>query len=483
MTPPLPKSNAPTEMKAETLFHTALSSVDLEHFKHQVHPGDVPSYFSKPLPCLRGEKRPPLVSEYVGPGVCGIKQAKDSYQLAFQAYDQGCIRVAEELKKRIFQKIQNRKTLNTEEADFYKKSNIRISTGLMEMKVVNPLADRSLSFPSNPLYRYQTTTCGEAETSIPAVLDQFGLLDPGSVHPFFNFIYELNVDQLHDFRSGESFIKAADIIETELKKNRQRSLIISYPAAGSHIAPLVIAFRLIDNGSLDTATFNFSEIDENSPKRILGYLQGLANMPANPEKPDEPRLITGLIHWKVQKKKGYEEIFSFRYQGKPITLRVGIKRSDDKYLADSYLQNTQLLILHDMTNYAEERRLVNSLARFQHQRKSSAPSWVLGDVGQKEFESLGEEIIFKGKFGCGGVQISGEFFYDKTWSVSKQGADEELVQSARMFLGAEEPRIYLDPYSTSSEFREESFLSHRNGFNLLIHLKQNSIPVHLISIK
>lgn len=486
MTPPTPKpliphTIAPTSSTPQGVFQQDTKIVSLFRLTENLPLGvKVDPVFSKPLPCIKGESRPSLVGQYQGQDTCDLEAAKGAYQVAVEAYKESCVDYSERLKGDILKKMTSGKPLTQQEKEFLIKSKTPVSKGLTEISYLNPLADRPFSPPIHPLFRYQPTTCGEAEYSIPVVLGNFGLLNPEEIHPFFRLAYQLNVDQLHDFRSAKSFVEVAKKIQPELTPGKQ--LVISYPASGSHLAPLGIAFHLMDEGGLTSALFNYSEIDENAPKRILGYLKGLAQMPADPNNPGgADGFITRLSHWKVKKQIGYEEVFQFFYKGKAITLRVGIKRSQDHYMADPYLKGTQLLILHDLGEIEEEKYLAATVARYHQQRKNGSASWVVSDGPLHDIQTLGSETTFQGKFGCYGVKPSGEFFEDKIWGISKRDGDEVLAQSARAYFNFLDRNFGGDPYLRSTEFSGRAFSS-RSGFHLLIHLDQKTMPVHLVRL-
>ena len=56
----------------------------------------------------------------------------------------------------------------------------------------------------------------------------------------------------------------------------KRKITVLYPASGSHVTPLDIAHRLIQEGLIDEAKFIFTEIDKDSLGDLRGVLLSLA---------------------------------------------------------------------------------------------------------------------------------------------------------------------------------------------------------------
>lgn len=424
----------------------------------------VDPFFKKPLVCTRGSDRPPLVAEFQGGGVCAYGAAQSLMKLARQLYETSCQKPWDEAKARIQRKISIGEKLDQADKDYLTRSNQRVSLDMYTMIKVHPFSDSAVKLPNSSNYNFQPTTCGEAQYSIPILLENFGFEDPQSIHPFYQIVFHLNADQLHDFRSAQAFKDAAVAMGPLLKQSGTRELKAVYPASGSHLAALGVAFQLMDAGQIDRASFQLSEIDANSAKRIGSYLELMTKMPVR--HPGASQIRALITHLKKQEKQDMEgqwqeTTFSFNYRGKPIQLRIFNNTKKGKYIADSYLKDANLLVLHDMVeNPSEEDRLLKTMGQIQEKRQGKSPAFVLGAKKPPTAPANVRVQEFKGKYGCGPVDTTGKIFGEDTWTWSAKGPEHTLLKGARTLFDPFESHSDLSPIKVHYNQRSHPFYLH-----------------------
>lgn len=316
--------------------------------------------FPKPLVCISGEDRPPLIP-YNKSGNCNLENAKEAVVIALSSYNSSC---------------------RTEKGDASNTSNL-------------------LQFPNSSSYRFKSITCQDlfpnfnpdVELSrkeinpkkdhylktIPFVLKNFDLIDPP--HQFFEIVYRLNASQIQDFRSAKIFIQTADAIAEEFSKLQLRALNVVYGGAGSHMAPLAVALRMMDLNIIDRASFLYTEVDEYAVDRVTAYLQGSED------------LFKNLKIAKENKSPGYEVVFSWEYKGKPITLTFAIKRSEE-YINDQYAADGNLYIIHDAGPGTHKNgQFIKQFIRARKAAQSTKPAWVLAEPYVREQIGLRQKAI------------------------------------------------------------------------------------------
>lgn len=224
--------------------------------------------FSRPLVCLQGSDRPVGVLQYVGTKPCGTEQAREAMRLAFEKFERICggrpPRGQDSAGNgSLFWSVRHPTALVSFNGGEFRAKPVRC----------NRLPNSYDEVGAVRRDRYEHFD----EFSIPLVLKGFGLLDIG--HPFFDIVYRLNFDQLHDFRSAESFIDAAGKMAVVLKEAGKRSFNATYLASGSHMTPLIVALLLVDGDVIDEAHFIFTEINEAAVERVRLYLNAIFNGP------------------------------------------------------------------------------------------------------------------------------------------------------------------------------------------------------------
>lgn len=422
----------------------------------------------KPLVCMGGVDRPSLVAEYQGSGTCNYAQAQKLISLAHGQYHQSCQIPWEEVRARVNKLSENGGPAISQEdgeflRDFSMRSNQGVQVDMFTRVKLHPLADRDIQFPQSPDYKFHPTTCGDAQWSIPVILDNFGMLDPAKTHPFLNILFHLNADQLHDFRSTPSFKKVAEAMEPALKKSKTRELKVAYPASSSHLAPLMVAFHLMDRDTLIRAELNFSEIDTRTPDRIGAYLELMEKMKVTlPGHRWPSSLITGLNKQVKKDDKGdwAQTRFTFGYRGKLIIVNVFNNPEPNKYIPDQYLKKSNLLVVHDLENSTEGERLLTAMGQYHAQGERKSPAWAVSDDQPKTPVQNATTQQMSGKFGCGPVDHTRILLGAQHWFQYPKGPDASLMSGARQTF---------DPFYAHSSFSL-----------IKIHYDQNDSPFYLI---
>lgn len=163
-------------------------------------------------------------------------------------------------------------------------------------------------------------------------------------HPFVTIFDKLPVVDLPSFRGLSSYYQLADKILSLLPAlSQSQKLHVLYPASGFHVAPLMTALRLMDNGVIHEAAFIYTEIDPQN----FGWLV------------DVLRLGLGDVFDRVAVEKkvefsgeGSEQTIVLSYRGQPIRVVFALNRSGANYYRSDYLGWADLVVLHDPGNGA-----------------------------------------------------------------------------------------------------------------------------------
>lgn len=158
--------------------------------------------------------------------------------------------------------------------------------------------------------------------------------------PFYNILIRACVKYAPSFRGIPSFAALSGVLPDILPHVREtKRLSVLYPGAGFHVAPLVTAMQLIDRGVIDEARFTYTEIDESDHD----YLTKILRLSA------ENGIFDSLSigQWVDFGANGREQGFVAIYKGRPIRIVFALNRSGEAYYRDEYLEDTDLVVIHD----------------------------------------------------------------------------------------------------------------------------------------
>lgn len=203
-------------------------------------------------------------------------------------------------------------------------------------------------------------------------------------HPAVEAMAAFPLRYIGSLQGGRVFYDVARTIEKyypRLLKDRQLDAL--YPASGDHLAPLLTAFRLVDDGKIDRADFVFTEIKPEFRYRIeqqlirlqgAGVIQNLAVL--------SPQLFSD---------GGDETLFSFKYKEKKITIRLALNRSGKSYWRSEDARQSELVIFHDVGT-GEKRPLLWPLLEQRKEKGWKHPQVVLLEGREGESKELGDGL-------------------------------------------------------------------------------------------
>lgn len=312
----------------------------------------------KPLICYNGE--PFGIPEHTGEDACSVADAAQAVDHFFSIYQNICApeegMIEPELARERLQWIENP-------------------------------AGRSYQWRANDLPVFNSTRaikqfCTQARMlSWPIIAHNYAL--PDLPHPFFDISYHLNVDQLQDFRSGQSFVEAAQTLAEHLTD--KRSLNIVLPGSGSFMTPLFLAMQLIEKGTIDGGRFTFTEISSENGRapaveKVRIYLKALEG---------QFGLFSDLTESPRQEKdQGYEITFSWKYENKPMSLTMAIDRSES-YSADEYLENADIVVMHSLGSSDAYHDLIERSANIW--QRQGRQGWLMMEESSKRKYITSEE--------------------------------------------------------------------------------------------
>ncbi|MFO1518728.1 MAG: hypothetical protein U1F57_03545 [bacterium] len=159
-------------------------------------------------------------------------------------------------------------------------------------------------------------------------------------HPFAQVVDAVEVERMDRFRGLPAFDRLADVVSNQLPRVKtSRDLKVLYPGGGSHVAPLMTALKLIDQGHIDQATFTYTELE----KTHYGVLDVILSYGVSKGVFDK---ITAE-KWAEFPGEGAERSLEISYKGRPVRILFAVKRSGENYYRDEYLKAADLVILHD----------------------------------------------------------------------------------------------------------------------------------------
>lgn len=159
-------------------------------------------------------------------------------------------------------------------------------------------------------------------------------------HPIVRLFDLAPVHWTSDLRGLPAFDQLADVLPDRVSDVRKsRTLKVLYPGSGSHIAPLVTAFRLIDQDVIDEARFVYTEIEPKAFPRLVDWLTEGA----------KTGIFEGVSIGKAVEfsGEGSERSVEIRYRGKTVHVLFALKRSGEDYFRDEYLEGAHLIVIHD----------------------------------------------------------------------------------------------------------------------------------------
>ena len=159
-------------------------------------------------------------------------------------------------------------------------------------------------------------------------------------NPFSKVFDNINIGLINTFRGISAFDELATHIPDMIPSVREtKKLNVLYPASGAHIAPVITAMKLIDDGTINTATFTYTEIR----KKMFRYLHHIIKESV------EYNVFNSLEDegWEKFENQGAERKIVIQYNGGTINLLFALNRSGKKYYREEYLESADLVIIHD----------------------------------------------------------------------------------------------------------------------------------------
>lgn len=259
------------------------------------------------------------------------------------------------------------------------------------------------------------------ENRISAAQQETGIAEVQ--HPFATFIRALPIRHIQNFRSLGTFDSLAKTVSGALPNLKStRHLQVLYPGSGAHLAPLITAFRMIDQATIDQATFVYTEIKEEALKYLSMYLSWMVK-----EGIADAFNVSAPTLFETEIESGKEFHLNLVYGGKPVHILFALNRSGESYYREEYLHNADLVIIHDPGNnslqqsYALLSQMLFEKSRTGDEAARARPQLVVleGDKYPKYFLyslmrriTLPENVtpvIFAGPYGhCDGIEGLGE---------------------------------------------------------------------------
>ncbi|MBF0107264.1 MAG: hypothetical protein HQM16_18290 [Deltaproteobacteria bacterium] len=176
----------------------------------------------------------------------------------------------------------------------------------------------------------------EIQESRAFMVQRYGLDD--ATHPLFDIInYSPNDFVLDDFRSAHIFESLAKNEWTE-DMCKDRMLTLVYPGAGSHMASLVVALKLIDQNKIDAALLTHTDLESYNVLLVGEYLKWF----------EKHGLISGLDVTQRTEGEGTRHFFRFNYREKPVELQYLVNLgSDGLWTTPESLDHADLVVFHD----------------------------------------------------------------------------------------------------------------------------------------
>lgn len=164
-------------------------------------------------------------------------------------------------------------------------------------------------------------------------------------YPLINAMKDLPIRYIDSLKDAGIYYQFAQRIQTDPNKYgspiQDRKLKMVVPGSGNVLSPLVLASRLIDSKSIDSAEFIYTELNPNYLGRIDFELKWL----------EKKGIITNYRDPTLKKfnggKEGAEYFFKFNYQGKEITLLYGVNRSGKDWWNKKYLKEIDFAVFSD----------------------------------------------------------------------------------------------------------------------------------------
>lgn len=219
-------------------------------------------------------------------------------------------------------------------------------------------------------------------------------------HPMLGIIHHMpDWSSIDDLRSAGVFMETAQSMELREMLGQRRDITILYPASGSHIASLLIPFKLIDDGRLDRARLVYTEINPHSLpsiERYLGWYQ-------------DQGIISGITTSKRGFADGEETAIKFSYQGKPIELLFALNvEGGELYAHDDYIRQADLVVFHDGIYDIEDGqagKFIQKMEGFKDKRRLVLAEWSTWKLPKDVSRGVitGREFSYRyieGPYGC-----------------------------------------------------------------------------------
>lgn len=223
-------------------------------------------------------------------------------------------------------------------------------------------------------------------------------------HPLVELCDELPILQLTTLKGLPSFDRLAkEILPMVPRIAQSKKLNVLYPGSGFHVAPLITALRLMDEGIIHEATYIYTEIKPEHFVTLAGILnRGIGNI--------FDRLAVEKN--RVFQDEGFEQTILLHYKGHPIRLVFALNRSGKDWYRKEYLREADLIVIHDPSNGSFTSSF-NLLAQILFDKRSLVPEkpQVVIMEGTRShrpddqfgFPSSMPQVLLPGTYGhCGG---------------------------------------------------------------------------------
>lgn len=155
---------------------------------------------------------------------------------------------------------------------------------------------------------------------------------------------------------------------------RDRKLTVLYPASGTHLAPLLLASKLIDGDFIDEAVFTCTEISAETPEQIIENLNAVCLV--KPQFKFHPAKVTEEAHL-----EGRKFTFPLEYSGKKITIILLLNCCGTSLFPETELEGKKIVISHDCidTGPSGDLKILEEMFYVAKKRGVSFPAVILGD--------------------------------------------------------------------------------------------------------
>lgn len=192
---------------------------------------------------------------------------------------------------------------------------------------------------------------------------------------------ERQIRLIEGLRSEQAFAEMADKLAKTINPEK-RKMTFLYPGAGGHIAPLLMAARLIKTNKIDEAGFTFTDIDR---CRLKDFEENLKSL----EKIDPDFKFEGGSSRELGcGDKGTRNSYLITYLGKPITIIYQLACGDkDLWFRNKDFKSSDICIQHDSVSLGigseitcETLKITKQFIDAQRNNAKNSPTVIMEDT-------------------------------------------------------------------------------------------------------